>query len=91
MWWHWVLVAALGLSSSLECGILVSRPGIEPAFPALQGRFLTAGPQGSPWFSFKIGWNSDKSPTWMYIDIMLSEMNQSQKDKYRMIPHIWAT
>ena len=29
---------------------------------------------------------------WMNLeDIMLSEMNQSQKDKYRMIPHIWAT
>ena len=28
------------------CGILASRPGIEPASPALEGRFLTTGPPG---------------------------------------------
>ena len=53
------LVAARGLHSScgvwaLEhvdsvvaaCGILVPRPGIEPASPALEGGFLTTGPPG---------------------------------------------
>ena len=29
-------------------GILVPQPRIEPVFPALQGRFVTAGPQGIP-------------------------------------------
>ena len=32
------------LSFSVACGILVPQPGIKPAFPALQGRFLTTGP-----------------------------------------------
>ena len=43
------------LSCSSACGILVSRPGIEPPSPALQGRFLTTGPPGMcPPFSFLI-------------------------------------
>ena len=32
------------LSCPMECGILVPRPGIEPASPALAGKFLTMGP-----------------------------------------------
>ena len=47
------LVVAHGLSCSAARGILVSRPGIEPASPALQGRFLTTGPPGkSHWQIF---------------------------------------
>ena len=38
------LVAARELSSLAACGILVPRPGVAPAFPELQGRFLTSGP-----------------------------------------------
>ena len=41
------LVAAHGLSSCsmwMACEILVPCPGIKPASPALQGRFLTIGP-----------------------------------------------
>ena len=34
------------LSFSVACWILVPQPGIKPAFPALEGRFLTAGPPG---------------------------------------------
>lgn len=31
------------------------------------------------------------STTWMDIeDVMLSEINQSQRDKYHMIPHGWG-
>ena len=48
------LVAACGLSScsvlvlgSVAHGILVPRPEIESASPALQGRFLTTGPPGT--------------------------------------------
>ena len=38
---------AHGLSSCpVACGILVPQPGIEPASPALEGRFLTTGPPG---------------------------------------------
>ena len=32
--------------SVAACGILVPRPGMEPVFPALAGRFLTPGPPG---------------------------------------------
>ena len=41
----WASVVAV-LSCFAACGILVSRPGMEPASPALQGRFLTTGPPG---------------------------------------------
>lgn len=42
------LAAAHRLSCSTACGILVSQAGIEPTCPALQGKFLTTGPPGSP-------------------------------------------
>ena len=42
------LVVTCGLSCLTACGILVSPPGIEPASPALEGRFLTMGPLGKP-------------------------------------------
>ena len=40
------VVAVHGFSCSAACRILVSQPGIELEFPALQGRFLTTGPPG---------------------------------------------
>ena len=40
------VVAARGLSCPAACGILVPRPGIKPASPALEGGFLTTGPPG---------------------------------------------
>ena len=40
------VVAVHGLSCPTACGILVPRPGIEPASPALEGGFLTTGPPG---------------------------------------------
>ena len=40
-----------GLSCPLACGILVPQPGIQPASPALEGRFLTPGPPGKSLFS----------------------------------------
>ena len=45
------VVVALRLSCSEAYGILLPQPGIEPASPALQGRFLTTG---SPGKSLKI-------------------------------------
>ena len=50
IWLHWVFVSACGLSCPEACGILIPQPGIEPASPALEGRFLTTGPPGK---SFK--------------------------------------
>ena len=45
--WHMdSLVVAHGLSCSEACGILVSTPGIEPEFLALQGKFPTTRPPG---------------------------------------------
>ena len=35
-----------GLSCPLACGILVSWPGMEPTFPALEGGFWIIGPPG---------------------------------------------
>ena len=49
------LAVAHGLSCSAACGILVPRPGIEPASLALQGRFLTAVPPGQHWSVFLTG------------------------------------
>ena len=40
------VVVARGLSCPAACGILVARPGIEPASPALEGRFFITGPPG---------------------------------------------
>ena len=37
-----------GLSCPEAYGILVPRPGMEPVFPILEGRFLTIGPLGKP-------------------------------------------
>ena len=34
------------LAACTTCGILVPRPGIEPAPPALEGEVLTTGPPG---------------------------------------------
>ena len=35
---------ARGLSCPVACGILVPRPGIEPASPSMEGGFFTTGP-----------------------------------------------
>ena len=40
------LAVVYRLSCPEACRILVSQPGIELEFPALQGRFLTTGPPG---------------------------------------------
>ena len=48
------LVEVSGLSCPAACGILVPRPGMEPASPALEGRFLTTEPPGKSLLYFKI-------------------------------------
>ena len=42
------VVVVRGLSCPTACGILVPQPGIKPASPALEGRFLPLGYQGNP-------------------------------------------
>ena len=47
------------LSCPAACGILVPRPGIEPASPALKGGFFTTGPPGKfLLYYFKKGTNA---------------------------------
>ena len=54
----WVFIAMRGLSLVVEhgcaaCEILTPRQGLEPASPALEGRFLTSEPSGKSllaWF-----------------------------------------
>jgi len=40
------VAVAHGFNCLTACGILVSRPGVEPKSPALEGGFLTSGPPG---------------------------------------------
>ena len=40
------VAAMVQISCPTACGILASWPGIEPASPVLEGRFLTSGPPG---------------------------------------------
>ena len=40
------LFAVCRFGCPVACGILVPQPGIEPASPALEDRFLTTGPPG---------------------------------------------
>ena len=53
------------LSRSTARGILVPQPGIEPACPALQGRFFTAGPAGK-FCCAPILWLSPHPRMWVY-------------------------
>ena len=47
--WMWTsVVLALKLNHLVACRILVPWPGIKPASPALQGRYLPTGPSGKP-------------------------------------------
>ena len=67
------VVAMYRLSRSLACRILVPWPGIKPAFPALQGRFLTTEPPGSPFFQFL-----KKVPLGSELDCLDSPSSDSQ-------------
>ena len=59
------LVVVRRLSYFKAIGILVPPPRIEPAYPALQGGFLTTGPQGkSPELVFLMG----RSPLMVKMD-----------------------
>ena len=45
-------VLCFGFFVSEACGILAPQPGIKPTPPALEGKVLTTGPQGSPGADF---------------------------------------
>ena len=49
---HWLLLWSTGFRCPVASGMLVPGPGIKPMSPALAGRFLTTGPQGSPYFKY---------------------------------------
>ena len=75
-------VVARGLSCSAACGILVSRPGIEPSSPALEGGLSTTGLPGKsprleqdqlfpsvqswPWFPLQRAKQDTHSQTLLY-------------------------
>ena len=61
LWLACSVVVAHGLSCPAACGILVSRQGIEPASPTLEGGFLTTGPPGKSPCCFIIRPKSIKS------------------------------
>ena len=52
--WGAVAFSVCRLSCAAACRILVPQPGIKPTSPALQGRFSTTGPPGSPCLSLPI-------------------------------------
>ena len=69
VWRLGLVVVTRRLSHSVARGILVPRPGIEPASPpALQGRFLTTGPPGKSsvlpfwWNPYHVCWHCPKCP-----------------------------
>ena len=73
--WHTSsVVVACRLSCSMAGGILIPWPGIEPSSPALQGRFLTSGPQGkSPsFFSMWRNWGRMKTRGWFKVTQLIS-------------------
>ena len=58
------VIAVSGLICPMACGVLVPWPGIEPTFPALEGRFVTTGPPGksSPFLSLFLWFSCHFSP-----------------------------
>ena len=71
----------------VACRILVPLPEIEHGPQQWKHRILTIGPPGnSQEWSFDIGQNMDD--LWKH---MLSEISQTQKDKYCMVPLLWGT
>ena len=74
---HW-------LSCSMAYGILVARAEIEPASPALQGRFLTTGPPGKfPCWIFRTQINSTHFPSkvWNPTENFLKSAIDSNRDQ----------
>ena len=70
------VVVAHGFSCPAACEILVPWPEIEPAPPALQGRFLTTGPPGkSPSTCFNIFTNAASIPEQPYMQWHLLSLN----------------
>ena len=79
---------------------LSSRPGIEPTSPALEGGFLTTGPPGKSLCSFfkKNNISAIKRNEielfvvrWLDLEsVIQSEVSQKEKNKYRMLTHIYG-
>ena len=81
MWCTGSVVVAHGLICPAACGILVPRPGIEPASSALEGGFLAAGPLGKSqicYFCFHIFCSSFTKSVQIWV-VMFFLMNWSFK------------
>ena len=59
-------------SCSVACRILVSQPRIEPMSPALQGTFLTTGPQQSP-YQWSLFLHMALSYCWVFLCFRLKD------------------
>ena len=69
------LVVACQLTCSAACGISVPQPGIEPVFPALQGRVLPPGPRGkSLGMIFENVRGRVEFPLFLHVEIQLSHI-----------------
>ena len=76
------LVVARRLTCSAVCGISVPQPGIEPMFPALQGRVLPPGPQGkSLGMIFENVRGRVKFPLFLHLEIQLSHIFHYRSDE----------
>ena len=78
--------------SGLPFPIPVDLPdtGIKPASLALAGRFFTTVPPGKPTMEYQSAIKKNGmlpfAATWMQLEIIiLSEVSQTEKDKYHMI------
>ena len=89
---HWVLVAVCGISLvvqfRLNCaeayGILVPWPGIKPASPALEARFLTIGPSGK--FPALLYERKERELFWS-VDPMGQQTKVGVSTSNGMLPH----
>jgi len=63
----------------MACGILVPRPGVKPASPALAGRFLTPGQPGKslPCLSFSLVNNFYSVPCSLFFIATLSGLQKA--------------
>ena len=89
------LVVVHGLSWSIACGILVPRPRIEPASPALQGGFLTTGlPGKSPQYVFNCcHFYFKEPPSSLFFSVILVFLIKIIKRKCLLLScvHLFAT
>ena len=70
-------------------------PGIEPASPALEGRFFTTESTGKPTIEYSLAIKRNKFETvvvkWMNLEpVIQSEIGQKEKNKRCVLMHIYG-